>query len=44
MLLGNTFTELLPYTYGAITLYGATFQWTSTSTTISYSALPRQKQ
>ena len=23
--------EPLPYTYGAITLYGATFQWTSTS-------------
>jgi hypothetical protein len=35
--------ELLPYTYGAITLYGATFQWTSTSTVVSYSAYPRQR-
>jgi hypothetical protein len=35
--------ELLPYTYGAITLYGATFQWTSTSTMVSYSAYLRQQ-
>jgi hypothetical protein len=35
--------ELLPYTYGAITLYGATFQWTSTSTVVSYSAYLRQQ-
>src|ERR1700712_316927 len=33
-----------PYTYGAITLYGATFQWTSTSTWISYCLLVRQNQ
>ena len=30
------------YTYGAITLYGATFQWTSTSTEISYCLPGRQ--
>src|SRR6187200_1936250 len=35
--------EPLPYTYGAITLYGATFQWTSTSTVVSYSAYLRQQ-
>ncbi len=35
--------ELLPYTYGAITLYGATFQWTSTSTVVFYSAYLRQQ-
>ncbi len=32
----------MPYTYGAITLYGATFQWTSTSTMVSYSVPARQ--
>jgi hypothetical protein len=31
------------YTYGAITLYGATFQWTSTSHEVSYSVHPRQR-
>ncbi len=36
--------ELLPYTYGAITLYGATFQWTSTSTVVSYSVPIRQNE
>jgi hypothetical protein len=30
------------YTYGAITLYGATFQWTSTSSEVSYCAQGRQ--
>ena len=30
------------YTYGAITLYGATFQWTSTSRAISYCPTRRQ--
>ena len=44
MLLGNTFTKTSSYTYGAITLYGATFQWTSTSTMLSYFAPPRQQQ
>ena len=33
-----------PYTYGAITLYGATFQWTSTSTGLSYCSPGRQTQ
>jgi hypothetical protein len=32
------------YTYGAITLYGATFQWTSTSHLVSYSASSRQTE
>ena len=31
MLLGMSLDRAQPYTYGAITLYGATFQWTSTS-------------
>src|ERR1700754_2070852 len=31
-----------PYTYGTITLYGATFQWTSTSDEVSYCATRRQ--
>ena len=35
-------SESHTYTYGAITLYGATFQWTSTSHTISYSVTRRQ--
>lgn len=35
-------SESHTYTYGAITLYGATFQWTSTSRTISYSVTARQ--
>ena len=30
------------YTYGAITLYGATFQWTSTSRVFSYCLRSRQ--
>ena len=34
--------EPLPYTYGAITLYGATFQWTSTSRAFSYCLSSRQ--
>ena len=29
-------TQPLTYAYGAITLYGAAFQWTSTSHTVSY--------
>src|SRR6188508_2545652 len=36
-------SESLTYVYGAITLYGATFQWTSTSTVVSYSAYLRQQ-
>ena len=35
-------SEPSPYIYGAITLYGATFQWTSTSTTVSHSVPRRQ--
>ena len=31
-----------PYTYGTITLYGATFQWTSTSPHIYHSAASQQ--
>ena len=31
-----------PYTYGAITLYGSTFQWNSTSTVVSYCPDRRQ--
>ena len=44
MLLGNTFTKTTSYAYGAITLYGAAFQQTSTSMLFSNSALFRQKQ
>ena len=33
-----------PYTYGALTLYGATFQWASTSRLVSHSAPLRQQQ
>ena len=35
-------TQLTTYTYGAITLYGATFQWTSTSDEVSYCVVRRQ--
>ena len=42
VLLGNAFTKRAAYTYGTITLYGATFQWTSTSPHLSYSATGRQ--
>ena len=35
-------SESHTYIYGAITLYGATFQWTSTSNVISYSVTRRQ--
>jgi hypothetical protein len=42
VLLGNMLTKTLSYTYGAITLYGAAFQQTSTSTAFSYFAPPRQ--
>jgi hypothetical protein len=38
----DTTQQSQPYTYGAITLYGATFQWTSTSTEISYCLSSRQ--
>ncbi len=34
--------ELMTYAYGAITLYGPTFQWASTSSQVSYSAQVRQ--
>ena len=40
--LGNAFTKSAAYTYGTITLYGATFQWTSTSPHLFYSATGRQ--
>src|SRR6476661_5180494 len=38
----DTTQQSQPYTYGAITLYGATFQWTSTSTGFSYCLSGRQ--
>ena len=38
----DTTQQPQPYTYGAITLYGATFQWTSTSTEVSYCSTSRQ--
>ena len=38
----DTTQQNWPYTYGAITLYGATFQWTSTSTSFSYCLSSRQ--
>ena len=38
----DTTQQSQPYTYGAITLYGATFQWTSTSTGFSYCFTDRQ--
>ena len=38
----GTAPELVSYTYGAITRYGTTFQWTSISTQVSYSAHSRQ--
>lgn len=38
----DTTQQNWPYTYGAITLYGATFQWTSTSTSFSYCLTHRQ--
>ena len=38
----DTTQQARPYTYGAITLYGATFQWTSTSTRLSYCLKGRQ--
>ena len=39
----DTTQQSAAYTYGAITLYGATFQWTSTSHEVSYSVHPRQR-
>ena len=43
VLLGkNVLTKSAAYTYGTITLYGATFQWTSTSPHLFYSATGRQ--
>jgi hypothetical protein len=42
VLLGNRSTKTRAYTYGALTLYGATFQWTSTSPELSHSAPHRQ--
>ncbi len=42
MLLGKTSTQPEIYVYGAITLYGPTFQWASTSTLVSYCATGRQ--
>ena len=43
VLLGkNMFTKSAAYTYGTITLYGATFQWTSTSPHLDHSATGRQ--
>src|SRR6187431_1462331 len=38
----DTTQQSWAYTYGAITLYGATFQWTSTSTSFSYCLIRRQ--
>ena len=38
----DTTQQSQTYTYGAITLYGATFQWTSTSTSFSYCLIRRQ--
>ena len=38
----DTTQQSWAYTYGAITLYGATFQWTSTSTEFSYCLRSRQ--
>jgi hypothetical protein len=40
--LGTCSRQSHEYTYGAITLYGATFQWTSTSNAISYYPTHRQ--
>jgi hypothetical protein len=40
--LGNAFTKCAAYTYGTITLSGATFQWTSTSPHIDHSATHQQ--
>jgi hypothetical protein len=42
VLLGNALTKCVTYTYGTITLYGATFQWTSTSPHIDHSATGQQ--
>jgi len=42
VLLGNTLTKSVAYTYGTITLYGATFQWTSTSPHLDHSATGQQ--
>ena len=38
----DTTQQTNAYTYGAITLYGATFQWTSTSPHLDHSATGRQ--
>src|SRR6187431_2293704 len=40
----DTTQQTKAYTYGAITLYGATFQWTSTSRAFSYCSESRQNQ
>ncbi len=42
MLLGIRHTQVHAYTYGALTLYGAPFQGTSTSRVLSYCASSRQ--
>ena len=42
VLLGNAFTKSVAYTYGTLTLYGATFQWTSTSPHLDHSATGQQ--
>ena len=44
MLLGNRTTQPHTYIYGTLTLFGATFQWTSTSRTVSYYAPCRQTE
>src|SRR6187401_3770863 len=38
----DTSQQIRPYAYGAITLYGPTFQWASTSTGFSYCLEDRQ--
>ena len=44
MLLGNRTTEPPAYAYGTLTLYGRTFQTTSTSPAVSHSAPVRQNR
>ena len=43
MLLGRMLTQPQTYAYGALTLYGAPFQGTSTSPMVSYCAHLRQQ-
>ena len=42
MLLGNTHKQVQTYAYGTITLYGTTFQRSSTSLGLSYCSAHRQ--